>query len=401
VPLPKGAQPPDIVGKPSRRLGPGGHESRAFWKVHFPGAAFDEEGANAVFLDAPMRDVATLERICRDLPKADLHLHLDGSVRPKTLVELSEKGLRKVDLASAERKMRVSPDNRSLVDYLTRFSFVNTYLQTPEALGRVTRELVADCAAENVRIAEIRFCPLLHTLQGASPEAILAGVLDAFAAASKEHNLKGGIIVCALREQPADSSQQLAELAVKYKDKGVIALDLAGNEADHGTKNVLLAFDAAGNAGLRRIAHAGEADGPESIRSAIDVLKAERIGHGTRLLGDAKLTAEIAQRGIPLEVCLTSNVQTRAVSDYATHPFCRYLRAGVRVTINTDNRTVSNTNSSHELALAWFYGELTRDELKKLVLNGAAASFITADEKTAAHEEFESGFEAVLAKVRN
>lgn len=348
-----------------------------------------------------MRDVASLERICRDFPKADLHLHLDGSVRPKTLAELSEKGLRKVDLETAERKMRVSPDNRSLADYLTRFSFVNTYLQSPDALARVTRELVADCAAENVRIAEIRFCPTLHTIGGSSAELILQAVLDAFATASREHKVKGGIIVCALREQPADQSQQLSELAVRYKDKGVIALDLAGNEADYDAKNVLLAFDAAGNAGLRRIAHAGEADGPESIRSAIDVLKAERIGHGTRLLGDTKLTAEIAQRGIPLEVCLTSNVQTRAVSDYATHPFCRYLRAGVRVTINTDNRTVSNTTSSKELALAWHYGELTREELKKLVMNGAAASFLPSEEKTSAAEEFEGGFEAVLARAES
>ena len=345
-----------------------------------------------------MRDVATLEGICRDFPKADLHLHLDGSVRPKTLAELSDRGPRVVDLATAERKMRVSPDNRSLPDYLTRFSFVNSYLQTPETVGRVTRELVADCAAENVRIAEIRFCPLLHTIGGASPEAILHGVLDGFAAASKEHGVKGGVIVCALREQTAEQTQLLAELAVKYKDRGVVALDLAGNESDHDAKNALVAFDTAGNAGLRRIAHAGEADGPESIRSAIETLRAERIGHGTRLLGDTKLTAEIAQRGIPLEVCLTSNVQTRAVSDYATHPFCRYLRAGVRVTINTDNRTVSSTSSSKELALAWYWGELTRDELKKLVLNGAAASFLSADEKAAAHETFERGFEETLAK---
>lgn len=346
-----------------------------------------------------MRDVLSLERICREFPKADLHLHLDGSVRPKTLAELSEKGVRKVDLATAERKMRVTSDNRSLVDYLTRFSFVNTYLQSPDALGRVTKELVADCAAENVRIAEIRFCPALHTIGGSSMEMVLQAVLDGFASAAREHKINGGIIVCALREQPQEMANEIAELAVRYKDKGVIAIDLAGNEADHDAKNVLLAFDNAGNSGVRRIAHAGEADGPESIRNAIDVLKAERIGHGTRLLGDTSLIAEIAQRGIPLEVCLTSNVQTRAVSDYATHPFCRYLRAGVRVTINTDNRTVSHTNSSRELALAWHWGELTRDELKKLVLNGASASFLSADEKAAAHEEFEGGFEAVLARA--
>ena len=345
-----------------------------------------------------MRDLATLERICREFPKADLHLHLDGSVRPKTLVELSAKGPRTVDLAFAERKMRVSPENRSLSDYLTRFAFVNAYLQTPEALSRVTRELVADCAAENVRIAEIRFSPLLHTLGGASGDAILHGVLDGFKAASKEYGVKGGVIVCALRDQPAESQQKLAELAVKYKDHGVIALDLAGNEAEYGSKNSMIAFDTAGNAGLRRIAHAGEADGPESIRSAIDDLKAERIGHGTRLLGDTKLIGEIAQRGIPLEVCLTSNVQTRAVSDYATHPFCRYLRAGVRVTINTDNRTVSNTTSSRELALAWFWGELTREELKRLVTNGASASFLPSEEKAAAAEEFDQGFEEALLK---
>lgn len=348
-----------------------------------------------------MSDLATLEHICREIPKTDLHCHLDGSVRPSTIVELAAKAdpPRILDLATAQKRMRVGPESRSLPEYLTKFPFVNGFLQRPEALERVTRELVEDCAAENVRIAEIRFCPNLHTILGASPTEILEAVLAGYQAGSKATGVRGGIIVDCLREQPEDKHRELAELAVRYKDKGVVAIDLAGNEADHDAKNALTAFQIAGLAGLRRIAHAGEASGPESIRQAIDVLQAERIGHGTRLVGDTALTAEITQRGIPLEVCITSNVQTRAVSEPAVHPFARYLRGGVRVTINTDNRTVSGTNSSRELALAWYYGGLSRDELRKVVLNGVEASFVPSDEKAQLREEFAVAFDAVMAKL--
>lgn len=345
-----------------------------------------------------MRDPSLLERICRELPKADLHLHLDGSVRPATVLAFAREDGKPLDAATVERRMRVSPDNRSLPEYLLKFPFVNAFLQRPERLARVTRELLEDCAAENVRVAEVRFCPLLHTVDGARAEEILEAVLAGFAEGSKATGVRGGVIVDCLREQPAERQNDLAELAIRYKDRGVVALDLAGNEADHDGKASMAAFDSAGRAGLRRIAHAGEAAGPESIREAITALGAERIGHGTRLLGDAALTAEIAERGIPLEVCLTSNVQTRAVSDFATHPFCRYLRAGVRVTINTDNRTVSNTTSSKELALAWFFGELTRDELKRLVVNGVDAAFLPSEEKAQMRESFAVEFEKVIAR---
>src|SRR5688500_11777226 len=280
-----------------------------------------------------MRDVATLEKICREIPKADLHLHLDGSIRPQTVVELAKKADKPIDLATAQKRMRVASETRSLPEYLSKFPFVNSLLQTPETLGRVTRELLEDCAADNVKVAERRFCPQLHVVGGASQSEILEGVLAGFQEGAKQ-GVRGGVIVCCLHEISAEKNNELAELAVKYKDRGVVALDLAGNEADHDAKNALAAFEVAGRAGLRRVAHAGEADGPDSIRQAVETLRAERIGHGTKLLGDPALQGEIVQRGIPLEVCLTSNVQTRAVSEYAVHPFVRYLRSGVRVTIN-------------------------------------------------------------------
>ncbi len=351
-----------------------------------------------------MTAMAQLERICRALPKTDLHVHLDGSVRPATLVDLAASAkattpaVRPIDRATAERRMRVGSESRSLPDYLSKFAFTNGYLQTPEALARVTRELVEDAAAENVRILEIRFCPLLHTAGGAPASEILEAVLISFREAAESRGVRGGILVDALREHPSDKCQQMAELAVQYKERGVLAFDLAGNEAEHDATSAASAFEIVGAAGLRRIAHAGEAAGPESIRQAVDVLRAERIGHGTKLLGDAKLLAEIAERGIPLEVCLTSNIQTRAVSDLSTHPFCRYLRAGVRVTINTDNRTVSNTTSTRELAFAWYYGGLTREELKRLLLHGVDASFLSPDEKASLREEFAAQFEEVLSR---
>ncbi len=345
-----------------------------------------------------MRDVGTLEKICREIPKADLHLHLDGSVRPQTVVEFSKKADKAIDLATAQKRMRLGSDRGSLPEYLSKFPFVNSLLQTPDAMRRVTREILEDCAEDRVRVAEVRFCPQLHVASGATPEEILEGVLAGYQDGTKT-GVRGGVIVCCLRELSPEKNAELAELAVKHKDRGVVALDLAGNEADHDAKNALAAFEVAGRAGLRRIAHAGEADGPDSIRQAVETLQAERIGHGTKLLGDPELQGEIVQRGIPLEVCLTSNVQTRAVSDFSGHPFARYLRSGVRVTINTDNRTVSGTTASHELALAWFWGELTREELKRLCLNGVDASFLPSDAKAQTREEFARDFDAAIERA--
>jgi adenosine deaminase len=267
-------------------------------------------------------------------------------------------------------------------------------------LARVARELVEDVAKENVRYLEARFCPSIHSVGGSSLDQIVDGVLEGLRQGSEATGVGTGLIICALREQAAGASMMLAELAAAYRGRGVVAFDLAGDESKPAEPH-FPAFEHVGAAGLARIAHAGEAAGPENIREAIEKLGAERIGHGTKLLGDPSLLNEVAERGIPLEVCLTSNVHTRAVADYDGHPFARYVRQGIRVTVNTDNRTVSSTDSTHELARAFVHGELTQEELRRVVVAGVEAAFLPSDEKATLKRDFETQFDSIVAEFRS
>lgn len=347
-----------------------------------------------------MKNLQSALEVCRQLPKTDLHVHLDGSVRPETLLELAS-GYDEYTtwtLESITHKMRVDKDCRSLADYLERFGFVNRYLQGPEAIERVASELVEDAAEDNVKYIEARFCPSIHTVSGATPESIVEAALAGLKKGSEKTGTRSALILCAMREQEPKTSMALAELAVTYRNSGVVAFDLAGDESKP-AKPHYPAFDHVGSIGIPRIAHAGEAAGPENIKEAVDKLGAERIGHGTRLLGDLDLLNEIAERGIPLEVCPTSNVQTRAVSNYDGHPFARYLRSGVKITINTDNRSVSGTSASHELARAWVHGELTVDEVKGICIAGVDAAFLPADDKAQLKEVFQDALTTLFSEV--
>lgn len=334
--------------------------------------------------------------ICRELPKTDLHVHLDGSVRPATMLEAVQAlDSRDWTLEQVTERMRVDREVRSLQDYLKKFDFITRYLQGAEIIERVSAELVEDAAAENVRYVEARFCPSLHSVSGQPLEAIVEAALAGLKRGSEKTGVPSNLIICAMREQMPSASMMLADLVVRYRDQGVVAFDLAGDESKKAEPHYP-AFEHVGSVGVARIVHAGEAAGPENIKEAIEKMGAERIGHGTRLLGDLDLLNEIAERGIPLEVCPTSNVQTRAVSNYDGHPFARYLRSGVKITINTDNRSVSNTTSSYELARAWVHGELTVDELKRVVIAGVDAAFLSADEKTDLKRDVAARFDAVV-----
>lgn len=348
-----------------------------------------------------MSDLEIVEAFCKKLPKVDLHVHLDGSLRPETLLEVvqAEQPKRGWTLEQVTERVRVPADCRSLPDYLRRFNFVYRFVQSPEVLERGAAELVEDSAAENIKYVEVRFCPHVHVGRGAKPQDLVEGVLRGLAAGTAKTGVRSALIICALREQESKASMELAELAIAYRHQGVVAFDLAGNEADFDAKKHYEAFDRVGEAGLARIAHAGEAAGPESIREAIEKLGAERIGHGTRLLGDPQLLRDIVERGIPLEVCPTSNVHTRAVANYDGHPVGRYLRQGLRITLNTDNRTVSNTTLAHEYARAWLHGELSEEEIRRILVAGVDAAFLPSEDKATMREEFRQAFDRLWAEA--
>ena len=331
------------------------------------------------------------------LPKAELHVHLDGSLRASTMFELAAE--RDVALPASTAKDLASymfvRNAKSLEEYLERFDFTLAVMQDAEALERISYELVLDHAEENVRWVEIRFCPQLNRRQGLGVDEVLDAALrgmrraEADVASSGGH-IGSGIIVCGLRSHQAHTTSETAEAAVAFADRGVCGFDLAGAEAGHPVSDHQDAVDRAHAGGLPITLHAGEGFGPESIRQALDLGHARRIGHGTRLGEDPKLLARVRGDRIPLEVCLTSNVQTGVVPSLEQHPAASYLRGGVPITLSTDNRLMSGVTLTDEYANARDALGLTRGELSAVARTGFEEAFLSETIRTALLRDFDA-----------
>jgi adenosine deaminase len=343
-----------------------------------------------------MSNEVTRERVLA-LPKPELHVHLDGSLRPTTMLELaSELGVA-LPASDPERlgtAMRAA-DSRDLLEYLEKFAITLSLMQTPEALERTAYELGEDSAAENIRYLEVRYSPVLHTEKGMSLEEAISAPLQGLSRAEKEFGIRTGLIICGIRSFDPSISLQLAKLAVEFKDQGVVAFDLAGAEAGNPAREHAGAFDFAAQNHLAVTIHAGEADGADSISQAIHCCHARRIGHGTRLLEDPALEAFVNDFRIPLEVCLTSNVQTRVAPSLAEHPFRRYFDAGLVVTLNTDNRLISGTTLTEEYWLAHQHLGLNWEELTEVAFLGFQAAFLPYQAKVNLLEEVEEELEGL------
>jgi len=321
--------------------------------------------------------------LLRLLPKAELHCHLDGSLRPATMIELGHehgKPMPTPDAESLREFMRVD-DARHLEDYLERFAITLSVMQSESALERVAFELAEDAAADGVRYIEVRYAPVLNTREGLTLEQAVEAPLRGLARAQREHGIVGRVIVCSLRHMPLSVSQELAELAVAYRHHGVVGFDLAGGEVGNPASAHAPAFAYAREHDLACTCHAGEGDDAGSVREAIHVCGAHRIGHATRLIEDTSLTDYCNDRRIPLEICLTSNVQTRAARSYATHPFREYFDRGLNVVLNTDNRLMGGTTLTDEYVHAAESLAFTFDELAEVALNGFESAFLPYPER--------------------
>ncbi len=313
------------------------------------------------------------------LPKIELHCHLDCCVRLETAAELAQ-GM-KIVVPQPLRTALVAPELcNDLADYLSRVDLAVALMQTPESLTRVARELVEDFAADGVIYGEVRFAPQLHRRRGLTLQQVLDAVHAGLVEGQKDFKVRTGSILCCLRHEPAELSLEIAKLAVANPDK-VCALDLAGDEARYPGSPHRAAFQLAREAGLRRTVHAGEAAGPASVREALDELFAERIGHGVRVEQDPELIEHVRTRAIPLEMCPKSNVQTRAAASLAGHPITRLLRTGVRVTLNTDARTTSETSITREFELLAHSHGWGLAEFWQCQKNAAEAAFAPAEVK--------------------
>jgi len=324
-----------------------------------------------------------LSDLLRRMPKAELHCHLDGSLRPETLFELSvaqQVALPASTPAALGDWMRVD-DANNLGDYLARFDVTLAVMQDCESLERIAYELVLDAAADGVRYIEVRFCPALNTRGGLSLDDVVRAVLRGLARAEKESGTIARVIICALRNFPAPHSLEMAELAVAFKHDGVVAFDLAGGEAGNPAHAHAPAFAFARWHDLAVTVHAGEGDGPQSIREAIQHCGANRIGHGTRLHEDASLEQYVVDRQIALELCPTSNVQTRVSATFAEHQLARYVSLGAIVTINTDNRLMSGVTLTEEYLRCVEHLRFDVQTLASLSLAAFDAAFLPLAER--------------------
>jgi adenosine deaminase len=313
------------------------------------------------------------------LPKTDLHVHLDGSLRLETIIDLAKR--HKVELPSfdpAELRgiMNLGQNCGSLVEYLKAFDITLRVMQHEDALFRVAFELAEDAARENVRYMEVRYAPMLHTRLGLRLTNVVEAVLAGLRAAHDTLGIESNVIICGIRNISPTSSLEMAELAVAYKGRGVVGFDLAGAEYDHPAKHHKAAFQLVRDNNINCTIHAGEAYGPESIAQAIHVCGAHRIGHGCRLREDGDLLHYINDHRICLEVCPSSNVQTGAVRDLASHPMKLYEALGLRVTVNTDNRLVTDTTVSHELWHCHAKMGMTLRDIKSIVVAGFKSAFL-------------------------
>ncbi|MGI9175841.1 MAG: adenosine deaminase [Rhodothermales bacterium] len=319
-------------------------------------------------------------------PKAELHCHLDGSLRLTTMLDLArEQGKTSVLPADSEEGLeavlREVDHSETLEEYLAWFRYTLPLMQSEKALARIAYELAEDNARENVRYLEVRFAPVLHTEEGLSLERVVDAVLDGLRRAEADFPIRTSVIVCGLRDRYESASMRQAELAAAYRGRGVVAFDLAGGEAGNPPKHHLHAFYYARNHLLNLTVHAGESWGPDSIRQAIFFCGAHRIGHGTSLYHDPDLMQYAADHQIPLEVCPTSNVQTHVVESLAAHPLRQYVEVGVPVTINTDNRLFSRTSVTEELWRVHQQCGIGEAHLREIVHNGFRYAFLPWAEK--------------------
>lgn len=355
----------------------------------------------------------------RTLPKVSLHDHLDGGLRPQTIIELAEPlgiELPATDADELAAWFAEKSDSGSLVEYLKTFDLTTAVMQTREGLVRVAREFVEDLAADGVVWGEVRWAPEQHLTRGLSldeaVEAVQQGLEEGVEnAAATGHGIRVGQLVSAMRH--LDRGLEIAQLALRHRDRGVVGFDIAGPEAGFPASRFADAFDLLARECFPATIHAGEADGPESIRSALVDGHALRLGHGVRIAEDITIESQddeasyvslghlsqwVKDRGIALETSPSSNLQTGAIAawgdDMTAHPFDLLYQLGFRVTVNTDNRLMSSTTLTRELGLLVDAFGYDLDDLLTFQLNAAEAAFLPLEERAELIELIEDGFGA-------
>jgi adenosine deaminase len=331
-----------------------------------------------------------LEQIIKEVPKVLLHDHLDGGLRPQTVVELAaDAGYKKLpttDAGELAMWFHQGANKGNLVEFLKGFEHTCEILKNKDALIRASYEMMEDMKKDGVCYVETRFAPILHTSKRFYYDDVVNAVLEGLEKGKRDFNVGYGLILCGMRDRT--DNLEIAELAVNNRNKGVVGFDLAGEEGGYPPKKHLDAFHFIQRANFNITIHAGEAFGKESIWQALQWCGAHRIGHATHLIEDITFDKEgsvvgmgdlaqyILDKRIPLEICLLSNVHTGAVDKIENHPFGVFYKYKFRVTINTDDRLMSNTTLTKEFLTAIKYFNMNLDDVEKLTINSMKSAFL-------------------------
>lgn len=320
----------------------------------------------------------------KDLPKIELHCHLDGSVRPETVIDIAKK--ENIKLPSYDinviNKMMIAPNEcLSLDEYLKTFDLPLSIMQSKESLKRISFELLEDCAKENVKYIEVRFAPMLHIEKGLSIKDVIDSVLYGIKKAEKFYDIKGNLILSCLKHMSVDSVYEVIDNGKNYLGNGVVAIDLAGSEKEGFSSRFIEPINYAKELGFRITIHAGETGIGRNVLEAVKLLNAERIGHGVAIIDHSEAYKLVKSNKIFLEICPTSNVQTKAVNRIENHPIYDFYKDNILITVNTDNRTVSDTTLSNEFEIIMKNFKLNYEDYKNIYLNSIKASFADEDTK--------------------
>lgn len=320
------------------------------------------------------------------LPKVELHRHLEGSLRLKTMLDIAHKHEVTVPVSMLNLSGLVQvqdQDPMTFTNFLEKFKTLRLFYKSPDVIHRVTREAVEDAARDNVRYLELRFTPVaLSRAEGFPLHDVMDWVITSAQEEAGKHKIKVGLIASVNRHESPELAEQVAWLAAEHIKDGLVGMDLAGNEAEFKTEGFYGIFKEAQQAGLRLTIHAGEWGPAANVRDALENFNAERIGHGVRVLEDEKVTALARERGAVFEVCVTSNFQSGVVKSVNEHPLPKMLEAGLKATINTDDPSVSRITLSNEYQHVCENLHVSMDAVKQSVISAANAAFLQDDEKT-------------------
>ena len=333
------------------------------------------------------RDDTSPLNVYKSLPKVELHRHLEGSLRLQTMLDIAHAHgitvpasiLRLSDMVQVQDE-----DPLTFQNFLAKFNTLRLFYRSPDVIHRVTHEAVEDAAKDNVKYMELRFTPVALSRAERFPlHDVMDWVCSSAAEAAKELDIQVRLIASVNRHESPELAEQVAWLAAEHIQDGIVGMDLAGNEAEFSARPFASIFAEAKQAGLHLTIHAGEWAGADNVREAIEEVGAERIGHGVRVLEDEDVVSLARERGTTFEVCVTSNYQSGVVPALTNHPLPRMLQAGLNVTLNTDDPSVSRIDLTHEFKLAHEDLDISLKTLKQTILSAAKASFLQEDEREA------------------